>query len=424
MLCFLSAASCGSSGAVANQHLSTSPPPYRIEGSIAPPPSGAGATVVLSGQSSATTMADGSGNYSFVGLANGSYTISPSKSGYTFSPASLTASISGANVSGENFTATANASQGYSISGSVSVNGAGATLTLSGGSTATVAADGSGNYSFSGLANGTYKMTPSKTGYIFTPATQSVVVNGANATAINFTAAAGSQTVLFYDDFTSGTLSADWTILNRPGDSSNNELECYTPNNVAIVGGVLQLTAQVDSSCQGYNYTSGTVQWTSFNYTYGTIEIRAKMAGGQGTWPALWFLGHNCQTTNITSADNVPPCNWPALGSDEIDLVEIMKGSVTYYNPQVHSAGNSPECLIGPLADVSQNWHVYKTTWSAGQLVFNVDGGAQTCTISSNVPTTPMFLIMNVAVGGFGGGTVNNSTLPQTMSIDYVKVTQ
>ena len=107
-------------------------------------------------------------------------------------------------------------------------------------------------------------------------------MNGANATAINFTAAAGTQTVLFYDDFTSGTLSADWTILNRPGDASNNELECYTPNNVAIVGGVLQLTAKADSSCQGYNYTSGAVQWTSFNYAYGTIEIRAKDGRGAG----------------------------------------------------------------------------------------------------------------------------------------------
>ena len=56
--------------------------------------------------------------------------------------------------------------------------------------------------------------------------------------------------------------------------------------------------------------------------------------------------------------------------------------------------------------------------------MFDVDNGAQTCTISSNVPSTPMFLIMNVAVGGFGGGTVNNSTLPQTMYVDYVKVTQ
>ncbi len=341
MLSFFPAASCGSSDAVGTQHLSTSPGLYTIDGTITPPTSGAGTTVVLSGQSSATTTADGSGNYNF-----------------------------------------------------------------------------------GGLANGTYKVTPSKTGYTFTPATQSVVVNGGNATAINFTAAAGTQTVLFYDDFTSGTLSGDWTILNRPGDSSNNELECYTPSNVVIVGGVLQLSAKVDTSCQGYNYTSGAVQWTSFNYAYGTIEIRAKMAGGQGTWPALWFLGHNCQTTNITSADNVPPCNWPTLGSDEIDLVEIMKGSVTYYNPSVHSAGNSPECLIGPISDVSQNWHVYKTTWSAGNLVFDVDNGAQTCTISSNVPSTPMFLIMNVAVGGFGGGTVNNSTLPQTMYVDYVKVTR
>ena len=341
LLCLFSAVACGAGDAVTNQHLSSSSSIYTITGSIAPGSIAAGVTVVLSGQSSATATADGSGNYSF-----------------------------------------------------------------------------------GGLANGTYKVTPNKTGYTFTPATQSVVLNGATVTAINFTAAAGTQTVLFYDDFTSGALSADWTILNRPGDSSNNELECYTSNNVAIVGGVLQLTAKADSSCQGYNYTSGAVQWTSFNYAYGTIEIRAKMAGGQGTWPALWFLGHNCQTTNITTTDNVLPCNWPQVGSDEIDLVEIMKGSVTYYNPQVHSAGNSPECLIGPLADVSQNWHVYKTTWSAGSLVFDVDNGAQTCTISSNIPTAPMFLIMNVAVGGFGGGAVNNSTLPQTMYIDYVKVTQ
>ena len=90
--------------------------------------------------------------------------------------------------------------------------------------------------------------------------------------------------------------------------------------------------------------------------------------GGEGTWPALWFLGTTVSTTNITSPDNVAPCNWPAVGSDEIDLVEIMKGSVTYYNPSVHSAGNSPECLIGPISDVSQNWHVYTTTWSAGTL--------------------------------------------------------
>src|SRR6185369_13465840 len=103
---------------------------------------GSGARVVLSGQSSATTTADSSGNYSFGGLSNGSYTITPSKTGYTFSPATLTANISGVNKTGENFTATAS-TQGYSISGSLgpSANGAGATLTLSGASSGTVTAD-------------------------------------------------------------------------------------------------------------------------------------------------------------------------------------------------------------------------------------------------------------------------------------------
>ena len=260
------AIACGSGEAVNTQPPPTSPSIYTISGSIAPGSTAAGAAVVLSGQSSATTTADGSGNYSFTGLSNGSYAITPSKSGYTFSPASLTATVNGANVSGENFTAAANTSQGYSISGSVSANGAGATLALSGASSATITADSSGNYSFTGLANGTYKGDAGQN-WIHVHAGNAERSGRMEPTPRQSTSRQpqARRRCLFYDDFTSGTLSADWTILNRPGDASNNELECYTPNNVAIVGGVLQLTAKADSSCQGYNYTSGAVQWTSFN---------------------------------------------------------------------------------------------------------------------------------------------------------------
>ena len=52
---------------------------------------------------------------------------------------------------------------------------------------ATVTADPSGNYSFSGLANGTYTVTPSQSGYLFTPSGQSVIIDGASVTAVNFT---------------------------------------------------------------------------------------------------------------------------------------------------------------------------------------------------------------------------------------------
>jgi hypothetical protein len=74
----------------------------------------------------------------------------------------------------------------YTISGSLGANGAGATVTLSGASSATVMADASGNYSFAGLINGNYSVTPSAAGYTFTPLSQTVVLNGANATAVNF----------------------------------------------------------------------------------------------------------------------------------------------------------------------------------------------------------------------------------------------
>ena len=80
---------------------------WSLSGTITPAANGSGATVTLSGSGSATATADGSGNYSVPGLANGSYTVTPSKIGFTFTPTSQPATINGANVSGINFTAQA-----------------------------------------------------------------------------------------------------------------------------------------------------------------------------------------------------------------------------------------------------------------------------------------------------------------------------
>ena len=88
-------------------------PTYSISGTV----SGAvtsGVTIALSGTSSKSTTTDSSGNYSFSGLANGSYTVTPSKTGYTFSPTSRSVTVNNANVTGQNFTATSNSSSGCS----------------------------------------------------------------------------------------------------------------------------------------------------------------------------------------------------------------------------------------------------------------------------------------------------------------------
>jgi Carboxypeptidase regulatory-like domain len=78
----------------------------------------------------------------------------------------------------------------FTISGAISPAsaGSGASLTLSGPATANVTADTSGNYSFTGLVNGTYVVTPTHSGFSFSPTLQTVTLNGANATSINFAA--------------------------------------------------------------------------------------------------------------------------------------------------------------------------------------------------------------------------------------------
>ena len=106
-------------------------------------------------------------------------------------------------------------SQGFTISGTISpsTSGAGTSVTLSGAGSSSATADSSGNYSFAGLANGTYTVTPSKIGFIFTPPSRLVTISGANTTAINFTASASNTT---------SALSVNYNNLNFGWSASLN----------------------------------------------------------------------------------------------------------------------------------------------------------------------------------------------------------
>jgi hypothetical protein len=159
-----------------------------ISGALTPSSSTSGALITLSGGASATTNADANGNYSFAGLTNGSYVITPSKSGVIFNPVSQNVTISGTSNTAVNFAATL---QTFSLSGALGAAAAGSTVTLSGGASNTTTADASGNYTFTGIVNGSYTVTPGKTGYVFSPLNQQVTISGANKTGVNFTLMAG-----------------------------------------------------------------------------------------------------------------------------------------------------------------------------------------------------------------------------------------
>jgi beta-glucanase (GH16 family) len=226
---------------------------------------------------------------------------------------------------------------------------------------------------------------------------------------------------MFDEQFNGASLdTTKWTAMNRPGDASNAEIGCYKPSNVTQSAGSLVIRTAADTSCSGFNYTSGMIQTKSFAFTYGTVEFRAKFAGGAGPWPAVWMLGANCQVSNVTSANNTPPCNWPQPGSDEIDIAEIVAGNKGNVNEFVFMGNGTGGCST-TTTDTSLNWHTYQLIWAPGHLTWKIDG-ATTCTETAHVPSTPMFLIINTAVGGAGGGAVNPSTLPQFSNIDYLTV--
>jgi hypothetical protein len=73
----------------------------------------------------------------------------------------------------------------FTISGSVGV--AGVTVKYSGAASGSVTSGAGGTYSISGLSNGTYTITPSLAGYVFSPGSKIEVVAGSNISGVNFT---------------------------------------------------------------------------------------------------------------------------------------------------------------------------------------------------------------------------------------------
>ena len=168
-----------------------------ISGTISPAMSANGALVTLSqnGTTVATLTMGTSGSYTFNSVANGTYTVTPSEAGFTFTPASQSVTVNGnaATVQVFNIVASSGSISG-TISPAMSANGALVTLSQSGTTVATLTMGASGSYLFNSVANGTYTVTPSEAGFTFTPPSQSATVNGNTATVPVFTASAAGST--------------------------------------------------------------------------------------------------------------------------------------------------------------------------------------------------------------------------------------
>ena len=93
----------------------------------------------------------------------------------------------------------------------------------------------------------------------------------------------------------------------------------------------------------------------------------------------------------------------------------------------VHFPGNSGADGVGSsvtVPDASDNFHIYELDWSPDRLLFSVDGNVHfQFTNSQTVPfNKDFFIILNVAMGGNFGGTIDPNFVESTMEVDYVRV--
>ncbi|WP_308131118.1 glycoside hydrolase family 16 protein [uncultured Flavobacterium sp.] len=210
-----------------------------------------------------------------------------------------------------------------------------------------------------------------------------------------------------------------WSYNLGAGGWGNSELQHYTDrlDNAVVQGGVLKIIAKAENF-SGSNYTSARlVTENKFEFKYGKVEVRAKLPSGGGTWPAIWALGEN-YATNI----------WPACG--EIDIMEHKGNSPNTIHGTLHYPGRSggnADTGTTTASNVSSEFHIYKVIWSPTSIKFYIDAQPAYHSFVNSASTpfnSDFFLILNVAMGGTFGGTVDPAFTQSAMEVDYVRVYQ
>ena len=216
--------------------------------------------------------------------------------------------------------------------------------------------------------------------------------------------------------------SSNWTYDLGAGGWGNAELQTYTQNaeNVSVENGVLKITAKTDGSG---GYTSARIKSQGkFEFTYGRVDVRAKLPASAGTWPAIWMLGANFESVG-----------WPKCG--EIDIMEQtgwdknkVLGTCHWFNTA--NANHASYGLDTAVSNATSQFHVYSLVWSASTIKLLVDNAQYYVIDSSNsgIPNSPFqsnfFMIFNMAMGGTLGGTIPGNFSQSTMEIDFVRVYQ
>ncbi len=252
-----------------------------------------------------------------------------------------------------------------------------------------------------------------------------------------------SDYLLAWSDEFNGTGALDTTRWGfEEGFVRNEELQWYQSENAFQEGGHLVIEGRTESR-PNPNYAPGSTSWKTsrstieytsssiitkdlFEWQYGRIVVRAKVTNLLGTWPAIWTLGTDC--------------SWPSNG--EVDIMENYQGDIlANFAWGTHTAWTpSWDSSHWAVSELEEGWadefHLWEMDWTSENMTILLDGQvlntvALTDTINGSAECEgqnpfqqPHYLLINLALGGAAGGSVENLPFPTRYLVDYIRIYQ
>jgi beta-glucanase (GH16 family) len=240
--------------------------------------------------------------------------------------------------------------------------------------------------------------------------------------------------LVWSDEFDSPGLpdASTWTYDVGGSGWGNNELQFYSEarrENARVEAGLLIIEARREP-LGGRAYSSARLK-TRAGWTYGRIEVRAKLPRGRGTWPAIWMLPQKG-----TYAQG----GWPDNG--EIDIMEHVGFDPEIVHASVHTRAynhvdRTQRTAQTPVPGAQDDFHLYAVEWTTERIRGFVDDREYFAFANERLSNSQadwrhwpfdrdFHILLNIAVGGNWGGQkgVDDSIWPQRMEIDYVRVLQ
>ena len=264
-------------------------------------------------------------------------------------------------------------------------------------------------------------------------ARKSITVSQAAAAASAYNAPEGYKLV-WHDEFDSGPElnPSDWRHEVQRKGWVNNELQNYVNHKspegnlvTEVKNGTLRIHCFKEN---GSIYSGRVYAHVNEGWQYGYIEASIKLPAGKGTWPAFWMMPvGNDWSTNP----------WPMCG--EIDIMEEVGVVPNEVSSSIHTQDynhtrNTQKTHAMTISRAEGEFHTYALLWTSDEITTYVDGQVQLNVKKSVLGSGhnqwpfhyPFYVIFNLAWGGDWGGMrgVDESALPITMEVDYVRVFQ